>query len=390
MSSLTFMNENDYHPNTTKQKPKRRKLMDGLKKTFGKASQALTEKVGGNADRTEMDPQFKEMERQMDCTSKTVNDLLLLTREYLQPNSSMRGHLVSGTGYSKIAHGNRQRPEQLEEKLGKMMRRSGLELNESNFGTALVTVGEAMSQLADAKNSLDDSVKSEFLDPLQQLVDKDIKEVLHHRKKLNGRRLDYDYKRGKLKANSKGVTEEEVNQSYEKLEDSIQLAGTSMHNLLSNDVEQVAQLSQFVESMIRFHKECAESLEPIMRQLEQQQSSSGISKPMANITIRRDPMIVARTADPFETSTYPDMNSQHNNARATPVAPVRTPSAAPRKPSCQALYDFEPENPGELEFAEGDIISLTSQIDENWFEGEISGKTGFFPINYVKVLVPLN
>ena len=79
--------------------------------------------------------------------------------------------------------------------------------------------------------------------------------MLHHRKKLNGRRLDYDYKRGKLKANSKGVTEDEVNQSYEKLEESIQMAGTSMHNLLSNDVEQVAQLSQFVEAMIRFHRE---------------------------------------------------------------------------------------------------------------------------------------
>ena len=55
------------------------------------------------------------------------------------------------------------------------------------------------------------------------MMDKDIKEVAHHRKKLNGRRLDYDYKRGKLKSGSKGVTEDEVQMSYEKLEESIQL-----------------------------------------------------------------------------------------------------------------------------------------------------------------------
>ena len=64
------------------------------------------------------------------------------------------------------------------------------------------------------------------------LVDKDIKEIKKQREKLHGRRLDYDYRRGKLKQGTKGVTEEQVTQSYEKLEESIQIAGTSMHNLL--------------------------------------------------------------------------------------------------------------------------------------------------------------
>ena len=59
------------------------------------------------------------------------------------------------------------------------------------------------------------------------MIDKDIKEVAHFRKKLNGRRLDYDYKRGKLKSGSKGVTEDEVQASYEKLEESIQLGTVS-------------------------------------------------------------------------------------------------------------------------------------------------------------------
>ena len=77
-----------------------------------------------------------------------------------------------------------------------------------------------------------------------------------------------------------------------------------------------------------------------------------------------------------------------------PSIPARGSSAAHNnnnssKPCCKGLYDFEPENPGELGFKANDVITLISRIDENWFEGSLNGKNGYFPCNFVQVMVPL-
>ena len=99
-------------------------------------------------------------------------------------------------------------------------------------------------------------------------------------------------------------------------------------------------------------------------------------------------------------ASHPSLNYHNTEAKsAMPCAepslalyPGYTPSSTPTKlsqPTCQALYDFEPENAGELGFKEGDMITLKQKVDDNWFEGTFQGKTGFFPINYVSVLVPL-
>lgn len=54
----------------------------------------------------------------------------------------------------------------------------------------------------------------------------------HHLKKLEGRRLDFDYK----KKRQGKIPEEEIRQAVEKFDESKELAERSMFNFLENDV----------------------------------------------------------------------------------------------------------------------------------------------------------
>ena len=39
----------------------------------------------------------------------------------------------------------------------------------------------------------------------------------------------------------------------------------------------------------------------------------------------------------------------------------------------------------ELSFRKGDIINVRRQVDKNWIDGELNGRRGIFPTNYVEV-----
>lgn len=236
----------------------------GLKKQFYKASQLVSEKVGG-AEGTKLDDDFREMEKKVDVTSKAVAEVLARTIEYLQPNPASRAKLTMLNTVSKI-RGQVKNPgyPQSEGLLGECMVRHGKELGESNFGDALLDAGESMKRLAEVKDSLDIEVKQNFIDPLQNLCDKDLKEIQHHLKKLEGRRLDFDYK----KKRQGKIPDEELRQALDKFEESKEVAETSMHNLLETDIEQVSQLSALVDAQLDYHRQAVQILDELADKLK--------------------------------------------------------------------------------------------------------------------------
>ena len=58
----------------------------------------------------------------------------------------------------------------------------------------------------------------------------------------------------------------------------------------------------------------------------------------------------------------------------------------PQKPQYRALYSYAGQHDDELAFNAGDIISLISKDEEAWWKGELDGRVGVFPSNYVEEL----
>ncbi|XP_034176430.1 SH3 domain containing GRB2 like, endophilin-A isoform X1 [Osmia lignaria lignaria] len=410
----------------------------GLKKQINKANQYMTEKMGG-AEGTKLDVDFMDMERKTDVTYELVEELQMKTKEFLQPNPTARAKMAAVKGISKLSgQAKASTYPQPEGVLGDCMLLYGKKLGEDSiFAQALIEMGEAMKQMADVKYSLDDNIKQNFLEPLHHLQTKDLKEVMHHRKKLQGRRLDFDCKRRRqAKAAGKRstsphfgspakssspytgshVSDDEIRQAEEKFAESLHLAQLGMFNLLENDVEQVAQLATFSEALLEYHQQCTEVLRTLTETLLEKKDEAAnkpklefVPKTLADLQVdlpTSDAMNggnftfhgASRAGSPIQGDVkrsqlelFPAGNPPQS-ANASPLpSPSKSPARTPmtRQPCCTALYDFEPENPGELGFKENDTITLIQKIDENWYEGSLNGRTGYFPVTYVQVVVPL-
>jgi len=68
-------------------------------------------------------------------------------------------------------------------------------------------------------------------------------------------------------------------------------------------------------------------------------------------------------------------------------ASVAFPGGPPHQEKCRALYDFDPVDvPHGIPIRSGDVITVLNKTPSGWWEGELRGRTGFFPSNYVQPL----
>ena len=93
------------------------------------------------------------------------------------------------------------------------------------------------------------------------------------------------------------------------------------------------------------------------------------------------PSSVSVTTSPTATSVIPAATSVTTSTSPAPNVNIVT--------RVRALYTFEPTEPGELAFEKGDIIKVVDRGYKDWWRGQIKGRTGIFPVNYVVCLLNL-
>ncbi|CAB4002360.1 endophilin-A2 isoform X2, partial [Paramuricea clavata] len=193
----------------------------------------------------------------------------------------------------------------------------------------------------------------------------------HHRKKMEGRRLDFDCKKRK----GSKIPPEEIRAAEDKFESSKTVCYNAMLTLSEGEDEQITQLTDFVKAVMEYHQKSYELLETLASTLDDKISEAS-SRP------RKE----RRTEHESKWTGDDDEEEDDSSSGGYSFSPTPAKRNGDSTPCAKALYDFEPENEGELEFVEGDMITLTGRIDENWLEGTVNGKDGYFPVNYVDII----
>ena len=91
---------------------------------------------------------------------------------------------------------------------------------------------------------------------------------------------------------------------------------------------------------------------------------------------------VPASAVPPQVHIQTNVTPIHKSPSKELVSPVNpTPSVLITR--VRALHTFEPTEAGELAFDRGDIIKVVDRGYKDWWRGQLRGRTGIFPVNYV-------
>ncbi|XP_022825224.1 sorbin and SH3 domain-containing protein 1 isoform X9 [Spodoptera litura] len=153
---------------------------------------------------------------------------------------------------------------------------------------------------------------------------------------------------------------------------------------------------RYVESDVNIHYRCPVRHDPLPlvpeRELARQQAEhmKRLYREQKRNKYLQENEIRPADIEAFDASMkeLQDMQNRRHQDNFTPsqknILPLNRYDEA-EKVIAKALYTFNGQTARELSFRKGELIHVRRQIDNNWYEGELHGRIGLFPYNYVEI-----
>ncbi|XP_059167177.1 endophilin-B1-like isoform X2 [Physella acuta] len=348
-----------------------KKVAGGASTVFNRAVQFTEEKLG-TAEKTELDAQFENLMQRSDKTKLWTETILKQTDALLQPNPNQR---MEDLLYEKLEKKKKDRITQYEI-LGNAMIDAGNDFGPgTSYGNALVKCGQAQIQIGNAERVFVTSTANNFLQPLSNFLEGDMKTILKEKKILETKRLDLDACKSRLRK-AKSLTSQSQD-DLAKAETDLRIAQSEfdrqaeitrilLDGINSTHAHHLRCLNEFIEAQMTFFAQCQQYMVDLQRQLGGY-SVGGGSSSNNNISSGTLPAPLHPSAPPSIEVTAP-----------TPT----------EKRQAKALYDYDAADSSELSLLADELIMVykVQGLDPDWLMAERGSQRGKVPVTYLKVL----
>ncbi|KAL7748572.1 hypothetical protein RI367_005983 [Sorochytrium milnesiophthora] len=245
-------------------------------KSFGKFKQWTNEKLG-HAGKTETAEDFKQFQKETETRRDATEQLAAVVRKYTKTIDAKKVTTGSNAATAVVASsvGDKQA---LLLTMGVCMA-SLAEITpgdpetgeESKYGRCLALCGEAEQKLGHLQHDYVARVKLGYAADIDSLMN-EYTEYTNLKKKLEGRRLDFDAKLNRVQKSKKEKPEweEEMRGAQHKYEETLQDIQQKMEMLAGNEEEHASALVSFVEAQMGYFQQSLAVLQQLQATLVNQ------------------------------------------------------------------------------------------------------------------------
>ncbi|XP_056012512.1 endophilin-B1-like isoform X5 [Ostrea edulis] len=366
---------------------KMKKFVSDASTVFNRAVQFTEEKLG-SAEKTELDAHFENLLQRADKTKVWTEKILKQTESVLQPNPNIR---MEDFVYEKLDKKKRDRVNH-HEVLGQMLVDGGNDFGPgTTYGNALVKCGQAQLRIGNSEREFIQATSNNFLQPLHNFLEGDMKTIQKEKKILETKRLDLDASKNRLRK-AKSTSQPQVNVTSQPQDDAVSRAETELRvaqaefdrqaeitkllleGVSSAHAHHLRCLNDFIEAQLTYYAQCQQYISDLQRQLGSYSQTVGVGNSSSNSSGAGISSSIP-TSVPLQPSAPPQINV----IAATPNV---------EKKQARVLYDYDAADSSELTLLADELITVyrTPGMDPDWLMAERGPQKGKVPTTYLEVL----